>query len=555
VLRVDPREEETVMKRMSNGVVSLALSIAVLTCASACNFKAGVAEGDMGAAGTTGVAGTTGTAGTLGPTGAAGNNNPFTGAGGSSVFPSKPCEGLQCAQSTCRGDKCTTVCQGGARTTVSGTIYDPAGNVPLYNIAVYVPNKALDPIADGPTCDMCDPITGTSRLSGAPVTLAKSGTDGSFKLGGADNLWGDVPAGTDIPLVIQVGKWRREVKIPSVTPCVDNALDKELSRLPKNSSEGHIPKMAITTGAADALQCLLLKVGVEEGEFTTDKGPGRVHLFAGGVPTLNGQGVATNLGSSTFANAAIAGGTTMTPVNPWWDSFDNLAKYDIILHSCEGGAGDYNLAQRDADIAAARPMVRGEPQSVKSMAARLALEQFANKGGRVFASHWHTYWFADGPPSFKSIGTFGRREGLPNPYLATIDQGFPTGQALAEWLVKVGGSTMLGSVEIAQNASNTLIDAATGPKASQRWIYADTLTPKSVQFLSATTPIPGGTCGRAVLSDLHVTAGTNNNMMMTGDDPRAPFPTSCVTKTLEPREKVLEFMLFDIASCVKPVIE
>jgi hypothetical protein len=226
-----------------------------------------------------------------------------------------------------------------------------------------------------------------------------------------------------------------------------------------------------------------------------------------------------------------------------------------VLHSCEGGQGDYNLAQRELDIANARVPVRGEPQSVKSMAARMALEQFANKGGRVFASHWHTYWFADGPASFKSIGTFGRRGGLPNPYMATIDQGFDTGKALAQWLVSVGGSMTLGQVEIAQNASNTLIDAATGPKTSQRWIYADTLTPKSVQFLSATTPIPAGTCGRVVLSDLHVTAGTTNNMMMTGDQPTAPFPMSCVTKTLEPREKVLEFMLFDIASCVKPVIE
>jgi hypothetical protein len=537
-----------VMKRMSSVVLSaIVFSCAMLALgfAPGCNFTAGVSKGDTGAAGTSGGAGTQGGAGTLGPTGSAGGN-PFTGTGGmggSSAFPPKPCEGLQCAQSTCRGDKCTTVCQGGARTTVSGTIYDPAGNVPLYNIAVYVPNKALDPISDGPICDMCDPITGTSRLSGSPVTLAKSGTDGSFKLGFADNLWGDVPAGTDVPLVIQVGKWRREVKIPTVTPCVDNPLDKELSRLPRNSTEGHIPKMAITTGQADALQCLLLKVGVDEAEFTTENGPGRVNLFAGGG------------GSSSFVNTALPGGATMTPANPWWDSYDNLAKYDIILHSCEGGQGDYNLAQRDADIASGRTPVRGEPQSVKSMAARTALEQFANKGGRVFASHWHTYWFADGPPSFKSIGTFGRRNGLPNPYMATIDQGFPTGQALAEWLVKVGGSMTLGSVEIAQNASNTLIDAATGPKTSQRWIYADTLTPKSVQFLSATTPIPGGTCGRAVLSDLHVTAGTNNNMMMTGDQPTAAFPTSCVTKTLEPREKVLEFMLFDIASCVKPVIE
>lgn len=515
------------MKRISS-VFVLSTSLAAAALALGCNFTAGVGKGDTGAAGTSGGAGTQGGAGTLGPTGASGSGNPFTGTGGmggSSAFPPKPCEGLQCAQSTCRGEKCTTVCQGGARTTVSGTIYDPAGNVPLYNIAVYVPNKALDPISDGPSCDMCDPITGTSRLSGSPVTLAKSGTDGSFKLGIADNLWGDVPAGTDIPLVIQVGKWRREVKIPTVTPCVDNAImDKNLTRLPRNSTEGHIPKMAITTGEKDALQCLLLKVGVDQSEFTPAEGTGRINLYAGG-------------GGAMAYDTTLNAGAAFPAANTWWESVDNLNKYDIILHSCDGGQGDYNVATGK------------EPMYAKSMAARMALEQWANKGGRVFASHWHSYWFAAGSETMKSIATWGVTNGRLPP-MATVDQSFPTGVALAEWLVKVGGSVTPGIVDITQDATGRLISAAAGGKTSQRWLYSAGATPESVSFLSATTPIPGGTCGRAVVSDLHLASGG-----MTGDNPTATFPTSCVTKTLEPREKVLEFMLFDIASCVKPVIE
>jgi hypothetical protein len=321
---------------------------------------------------------------------------------------------------------------------------------------------------------------------------------------------------------------------------VDNPLPKELTRLPKNSTEGHIPKMAITTGSADALQCLLLKVGVDPAEFTTENGPGRINLYAGGG------------GSSSFVDAAKPGGATFTPANPWWDSYDNLAKYDILLHSCEGGQGDYNSAQIAADTASGRVPIRGEPQSVKSMAARMALQKWADAGGRVFASHWHAYWFAEGPAPFKSIATWGRNNALAQQ--GTIDQTFPTGSALAQWLMNVQGSTTLGMVDIVQNASNRLIDAAAGPPTSQRWIYSATQTPQSVMFLSATTPIPGGNCGRAVVSDLHVTSGMNNMMMMVGDQPTAPFPMSCVTTTLEPREKVLEFMLFDIASCVQPVI-
>jgi hypothetical protein len=186
------------------------------------------------------------------------------------------------------------------------------------------------------------------------------------------------------------------------------------------------------------------------------------------------------------------------------------------------------------------------------MAARMALQQFADKGGRVFASHWHAYWFAEGAPSFKSIATWGRNNALNR--AGTIDMSFPTGMALAQWLVNVGGSPTLGMVDIVQNASNRLIDMAAGGNISQRWIYSASQTPQSVMFLSATTPIPGGTCGRAVVSDLHLTSGMNQGMMMAGDQPTAPFPTSCVSTDLAPREKVLEFMLFDIASCVQAII-
>jgi hypothetical protein len=76
-------------------------------------------------------------------------------------------------------------------------------------------------------------------------------------------------------------------------------------------------------------------------------------------------------------------------------------------------------------------------------------------------------------------------------------------------------------------------------------------------YFSFDTPVgaPAGAagpqfCGRAVFSDLHVTGNPR-----TKDTPNLPGgkapPAGCDANVeLSPQEKVLEFMLFDLSSCV-----
>ena len=42
---------------------------------------------------------------------------------------------------------------------MSGTVYDPAGQHPVYNAIVYVPNEPLKPFTEGVVCDQCGVLT------------------------------------------------------------------------------------------------------------------------------------------------------------------------------------------------------------------------------------------------------------------------------------------------------------------------------------------------------------------------------------------------------------
>jgi hypothetical protein len=169
------------------------------------------------------------------------------------------CRNLQCQQHECPSGS----------TTITGKVYDPAGKNPLYNVAVFVPNAALDPMPAGASCE-CEKL-----YSGKPVVSTLTNAAGEFKLEKA-------PDGNDIPLVIQIGKWRRQFTLPAVAMCGETKVPDKMLRLPSNRTQGDIPNIAISTGAADTLECLLRRVGVDPTEYGGGAtGDNRVHIFHG----------------------------------------------------------------------------------------------------------------------------------------------------------------------------------------------------------------------------------------------------------------------------------
>lgn len=432
-------------------------------------------------------------------------------------MPAGACTGLACA---------VAKCEGSPKTTISGKVYDPAGKVPLYNVLVYVPNAPVPKFTDGATCDRCDAMVVN------PVTSAVTDETGSFVLSGA-------PTGANVPLVIQVGKWRRQITIPQVTSCADTPLtDPQLTRLPRNKAEGDIPKMAITVGGADQLECLPLRMGVDPAEFTPAGGDGRIHLYYGSYnePRQNQTGDH----QPVLKFDATHGGAALTSASAdLWGTKESLMKYDITLLSCEGG----------------------EFGQDKPMTARQAMYDYASAGGRVFASHWHSVWFGKGPAPVPTTGTWMRRpinpagnmndpngDGTPQP--ATVNQTFPKGEALAKWLMNVGASTMQGSMDVAYPRDDI---QAVNEMVAREWITVNNTNyaaaPKAVQYMSFNAPIGAAEdkiCGRAVFTDLHVASIDDNTTANA-----LGFPASCEMRDLSAQEKAVAFMLFDLSACVQ----
>jgi hypothetical protein len=415
------------------------------------------------------------------------------------------CTGLQCNVVDCAKMNMPS-------TSISGTVYAPNGTLPLYGVTVYVPNSDPGPLADGAVCDRC-----ADDLPGSPIVRAVTDEAGHFQLL-------DVPAGANIPLVIVSGKWRRQITIPAVAQCADNTLMADQTRFPKNAMEGDIPKIAISTGNADSLECLIRKLGIEDKEIGKKGDAQRIHLYTDANSA--GQGV------SAF-KAGFPGGTgTFTDsASTLWNDVNNMKPYDIVILSCEGGQYENTKTKADMD----------------------ALKAYADLGGRVFLSHWHNIWiggaFQNGggnpkPAVWDTIATWNQNGGNLNTGLTDLidETNNPKGASFATWMINVMGSTTRDQIPIQDNTGRQTCNSIDNAKA-ERWTYVQGggMQPQNFQFTTPNEVDISMRCGKVVFSDMHVSGGPGNGS----------YPDSCGGgTTLTPQEKALAFMLFDLSSCI-----
>jgi hypothetical protein len=397
------------------------------------------------------------------------------------------------ARGPCSGLACQTVsCPDGTHTQLSGVVYSPATQNadPIYNAFVYVPNGPVDPFPPGVSCDACGAVT-----SGSPIVTAITGSDGRFVLS-------DVPVGNNIPIVIQIGRWRKQLVMPEVAPCTDNKVPAGLTHLPANQKAGDIPHIAIATGALDPLECVLVKMGIEQSEFTTPDQGGRIHVYR--------------------SNGSILSDPT-PPASALWSNLDTLKQYDIVLLPCEG-----------------------EPL-YKPVQATQNVIDYTSAGGRVFTTHYGYVWIQGAQQPFASTANWTPDDpaNMPTPLVVDINASFPKGAALADWLYRLGATPTMGQLSI----DDARRDAPGTNAAGTPWLTSSAPN-ASVQEYTFNTPVgtaPAQQCGRVSYSDFHV----NIDGLTTSDS--ITFPGECEgeTNTLTPQEKVIEFMLFDLASCVQ----
>lgn len=406
----------------------------------------------------------------------------------------EPCTNLECAQ---------VVCPGNGATTVSGIVYMPNGTLPLPNVEIYVPNSTPAALPGSGQYASCN-----EAPSGNPVAATLSGADGTFVLR-------NVPVGTNVPLVLLAGKWRRQVVIPSVTACTNTTLDASITRLPRSQAEGDLPLLAVATGNADAAECLVRKMGVNDSEFGIGGSTQRFQLF-----TANG--------ADRF-DAAHGGALFKAASTELWSSVENLSAYDEVLLACEG--------QENAQT---------KPQSALD-----AMRAYVNGGGRVYLGHYQGVWLRGtslgaAEPEWVSLASWNTSLPTPSSLSVVADTSHSPGQTFSLWLQATGA--LSNSTLPVINPKHTLLSVDSA--LARRMLYAPNNVDgqPSVQYFETTLPVDGGLSdqrGRLAFSDLHPVADQSQ--------PGHGFPSGgCVSAVTEitPQEKALLYAFFDLQRCV-----
>jgi hypothetical protein len=485
-----------------------------------------------------------------------------------------PTECLAGGGGTCELCSFLPLCDEATPTRLSGRVITPGrsdgdtGNqVGVPNALVYILQKNVDSLPEipvgipsgGSSCDRCE-----DQQPQLGDVLFGAVTDAT----GAFTIEKYIPVGQEFTLVVKAGKFRRavHVTVPETSACTDVALPVTLpdnpTRLPRDVNDGmfvHIPKIAISTGQIDAMECVFSKMGLTDGEFGDPGADGtaaaHVHLYRGGD-------------EEAPAGASFSAQTPHSTV--LFGTLDRMQQYDMVVADCEGPSADGNGPNSEAGQYGVN------------------VREYVNRGGRMFASHLSFSWLAgngDQPYSDATPTETGLSDAAdweqspPNPTTGTgvVSIGSPNAspriENFADWLVNEQVVTepdlSFGIIE-PRNQVTTLgehseefihcqvpdpgtppeeEDGGAGPGPGPN--PGGDVTCDRIQQFSFNTPYGApeeASCGRVAYSGFHVAAIAGGDGM-DGTFAEVVFPEHC-GGALTDQEKVLLYMLFDLGACV-----
>jgi hypothetical protein len=386
-------------------------------------------------------------------------------------------------------------CMGAPTTSVSGRVTAPNGLDPVYDALVYVPTNVPE-FPAGVQCEVCNEPVG-----GAPIVSTHTAVDGTFTLT-------NVPATSQVPLIVQKGRFRKQIAL-NIPACQDTPLTVDQARLPRKQSEGDLPKMAVGVGDYDQIECVLRSIGIDESEFTDPAGSGAVHLY-------------DNSGD---------GGTSLESL---LNDATKLATYNLVFVNCTNNT--FNNYKTPT-------LTKGN------------LFNYVNTGGRLYVTDW-SYDYMEQVPQFAPYVFFdgGGNATMPQPIGGaqyawdgtdltatiadpTLKMWMAASKASANGTLTIQGSWALGL--------STAADQTTYP--STTWVHGNA----GGKDRPMTVTYDYNMCGKVLWSSYHTQEPGGGGFGAGGQG----FPSYCIStpQTMIAQEKILEFLILEISSCVGPI--
>lgn len=401
----------------------------------------------------------------------------------------------------CQGPQCLNYCPTGTMTTITGVVKMPNGVDPVPGALVYVPREVTE-FPDGVRCEICDTITDAALVSTATAV------DGSFTLGPIPTPE-NAQAGFPVQVVAQKGRFRKLIELTIDNPCESNTLDAQAMQLP-GRTEGYdsIPNIAVATGDYDVMECVLLKLGIEQGAFDL----------------YHGLSLGTTSGAAGNLDTLL-------------QDLTKMKEYHIIFLNCTGNTYEELLTD---------PTVRAN------------VEDYVLSGGRLYVTDW-SYDYIEQIEEFSPFIDFAPDASGDAPETrdaAAVGEGGITteglvhDEGLAEWLravEAVTGSEIIndqGRVHIDHFLVSWVMQLMVQESDTVKvWLSGDVSGGGLSGDYPLTTTFDYQQCGRVLYSSYH-TAGRDDIFGT------AAFPDYCASGELSPQERVLEYLILHVADCI-----